>query len=89
MPEPLTQLTSGRQDLGAERFGDFVSRSGAPAYAATYRTATTMQPASRTEGATLMAATKKPTGTTQVEAIVHGEKRSNIPTAGAQDLRPR
>ena len=37
-----------------------------------------MQPASRTEGATLMAATKKPAGPTQVEAIVHGEKRSFV-----------
>jgi adenine-specific DNA-methyltransferase len=33
-----------------------------------------------------MAATKKPAGPTQVEAIVHGEKRSNIPTADAQDF---
>lgn len=30
-----------------------------------------------------MAAAKKPAGPTQVEAIVHGEKRSNIPTADA------
>ena len=33
-----------------------------------------------------MATTKKPAGPTQVEAIVHGEKRSNIPTADAQDF---
>jgi adenine-specific DNA-methyltransferase len=33
-----------------------------------------------------MAAAKKPAGPTQVEAIVHGEKRSNIPTADAQDF---
>ena len=33
-----------------------------------------------------MATTKKPAGATQVEAIVHGEKRSNIPTADAQDF---
>ena len=45
-----------------------------------------MQLASLTEGTALMAATKKPTGPTQVDAIVHGEKRSNIPTADAQDF---
>lgn len=33
-----------------------------------------------------MAATKKPTGPTQVDAIAHGQKRSNIPTADAQDF---
>ncbi len=33
-----------------------------------------------------MAAAKKSTGPTTVEAIVHGEKRSNIPTADAQDF---
>jgi adenine-specific DNA-methyltransferase len=33
-----------------------------------------------------MAGAKKPTGPTTVEAIVHGEKRSNIPTADAQDF---
>ncbi len=33
-----------------------------------------------------MATTKKSAGPTQVEAIVHSEKRSNIPTADAQDF---
>ncbi len=31
-------------------------------------------------------ATKKPPGPTPVEAIVHPDKRSNIPTAGVQDF---
>ena len=45
-----------------------------------------MQPLSRTEGPHLMAAKKKPAGPTQVDAIVHGDKRTNIPTADSQDF---
>ena len=33
-----------------------------------------------------MAAKKKPAGPTQVDAIVHGDKRTNIPTADSQDF---
>ena len=35
-----------------------------------------------------MARTKKSTGPTPVEAIVHGDKRTNIPTADAQEFTP-